>query len=141
MRDANLQSQRHPTAPGPFVLIVEDERGLRGSLATYLRRKGVTPLEAGSLQDASLVLNDQAIDVLVLDVGLPDGSGLSLLETVPAERCLVISADPNAARFASAGVRHWLAKPLDLCVFWSTVHRLAEAASLAEEAQGCRASA
>jgi len=138
--DTDLRPRSGPATPGALVLIVEDERGLRGSLATYLRRKGMTPVEAGSLEDAGLVLNDQVVDVLVLDVGLPDGSGLSLLETVPADRCLVITANPDPARFARAGVQHWLPKPLDLVVFWSAVRCLVEEASLAQKGQACLAS-
>ena len=97
----------------------------------------MAPVEAGSLEDAGLVLNDREVDVLVVDVGLPDGTGLSLLETVPADRCLVITANPDPSRFASAGVRHWLPKPLDLTVFWSAVRNLAERTSRAEGRQAC----
>jgi len=125
MQDANAQLFGRPKDAGPCVLIVEDERGLRRSLATYLGRKGARLVEVGSLESASAALRGQIFDVLILDVGLPDGCGLTLLETVPADRCLVISANPNPESFASAGVLHWLSKPLDLGIIWSIVHRLA----------------
>ena len=106
------------------VLIVEDEAGLRGCLATYLEARGVEVAQAGSLAEAEWLLDRLTFDAVVLDVGLPDGDGLTLLERSPAERSLIISANPDPARFARCGVVHHLAKPLDLPEFLRHVHGL-----------------
>ncbi len=106
------------------VLIVEDEVGLRSCLATYLETRGVEVAEAGSLAEAERLLDHRAFDAVVLDVGLPDGDGLTLLERSPAERSLIITANPDLVRFARCGVVHHLAKPLDLPEFLRHVYDL-----------------
>lgn len=96
------------------VLIVEDEATLRRTLAAYLAGRGIAVVEAGSLAEARDALRARVFDALVLDVGLPDGDGLDLLELAGAWRALVVSAAPDPARFERRGVRHHLPKPLDL---------------------------
>jgi DNA-binding response OmpR family regulator len=96
------------------LLLVEDCAALRRTLARYLESLGAQVVPAGSLGEAREVLAEQPCDAAVLDVGLPDGDGLSLLALVAAPRCLVMSACPEASRYARLGVRHHLAKPFDL---------------------------
>jgi DNA-binding response OmpR family regulator len=96
------------------VLIVEDEEVLRQSLARYLAGRGLAVAVAGSLAEARMALAGGAFEAVVLDVGLPDGDGLDLLERAGAGRALVVSGAPDPARYARHGVVHHLAKPLDL---------------------------
>ncbi len=110
------------------VLVVEDEVALRRYLVQYLRMKGAVVAEAGSLAEADTLLDRSDFDAIVVDVGLPDGDGLELLDRSPPERALVITANPDPARFALRGVLHHLAKPLDLREFGREVHALARSA-------------
>ena len=106
------------------VLIVEDEIGLRRSLARYLEDRGLEVTQAGCISEAEGLLDQIAFDAVVLDVGLPDGDGLTLLARLPAERSLVISVEADPERLERCGVLHFLAKPLDLRVFASEVRAL-----------------
>jgi DNA-binding response OmpR family regulator len=63
----------------PRVLIVEDDRPIRQFLADNLCADGHTPLEAASLAQARQALATVDPDVVLLDLGLPDGDGLTLL--------------------------------------------------------------
>lgn len=82
-------------ASAPVVLLVEDEEPNRALLRAVLARatderlRGVTLLEAPDLATARAILETQHVDVVLLDVRLPDGNGLSLI----AER----EGRPNAA--------------------------------------------
>jgi two-component system response regulator QseB len=109
------------------VLIVEDEERLRCYLAMSLEDRGVQVEQAGSLAEAHALLDLHHFDAVVLDVGLPDGDGLTLLESSSAEHALVITANPDPARFATMGVLHHLIKPLDLPQFVREVHNLTSA--------------
>jgi len=109
------------------VLIVEDEERLRCYLAMSLEGQGVQVEQAGSLAEARSLLERLSFDAIVLDVGLPDGDGLTLLERSPPERALVITANPDPERFAKVGVLHHLTKPLDLPEFVREVNSLASA--------------
>jgi DNA-binding response OmpR family regulator len=57
------------------ILLVEDEEVLRSQVAEMLESLGHTVEAVGTSEDAMLVLQRSAIDVLVADVGLPGTSG------------------------------------------------------------------
>ncbi len=61
------------------VLLVEDEDRLRGILARYLRALGHEVLEAGTVADARVLLAGHQVDVLLLDINLPDDTGWDVL--------------------------------------------------------------
>ncbi len=120
MPNESLQSSR----PKRHLLLVEDDARLRQVLAGFLEESGVRVTCAGSLAEGRAQIGRQSFDAFVLDVGLPDGNGLALLESVRPERVLVISANPYRAGYAEFGVRHFLEKPLDLDHLAQAVERL-----------------
>lgn len=61
------------------VLIVEDDPRTRFLIRARLHEWGYQTLLAATLRDARTVLRDDRPDVVLIDVGLPDGSGLDLL--------------------------------------------------------------
>ena len=61
------------------LLLLEDDPAIARTVAYCLGREGLQVLHSLLLQDARRQLQLQAFDLLVLDVGLPDGSGLDLL--------------------------------------------------------------
>jgi DNA-binding response OmpR family regulator len=65
----------------PTVLLVEDERKLRELVRTYLERAGITVLSTGSGAEAITLAASAPPDLVVLDLGLPDVPG----ETVVGE--------------------------------------------------------
>jgi DNA-binding NarL/FixJ family response regulator len=69
------------------VVVVEDEPRTRDRLAAIIAAHPDLQLlaQAGSLLEARLALSTAAPDVVLLDLGLPDGSGLSLLEELRSE--------------------------------------------------------
>jgi len=95
------------------LLIVEDESTLGDILVRYFEARDMEVERAASLAEAREHLARQTFDAFLLDVSLPDGDGLSLLGRAPVEKTLVITAQPNPARFESLGVRHF-SKPFDV---------------------------
>jgi two-component system KDP operon response regulator KdpE len=79
----------------PLVLVVEDEQYLRQYLQTTLRSHGYRVAEAATWEEGRDAALGQAPDVILLDLGLPDGDGLSLARELRA-RCpapiIVVSA-------------------------------------------------
>ncbi|WP_282755965.1 response regulator transcription factor [Desulfuromonas thiophila] len=61
------------------LLIIEDDQDLRETLQDYLQLKGHQITAVACLADAETVLNSLSIDLILLDLNLPDGDGLSLL--------------------------------------------------------------
>lgn len=88
-----------PRRPAKRVLLVEDNEDGREFMQALLESDGHAVVAAGSLQEALARLDgengDDAFEVMLTDIGLPDGSGWELVETVrqlrPALRIGVIT--------------------------------------------------
>jgi DNA-binding NtrC family response regulator len=61
------------------LFIVDDDESLRQTLASRFQRQGMTVLTAGSVAEALDLAKSQSFDVALLDLHLPDGSGVELL--------------------------------------------------------------
>lgn len=113
---------RTPTARRPLlgltVLIVEDSRYASEALRLLCLRSGARIRRADSLEHARRHLAVYRPSVLIVDVGLPDGSGLPLISTLARatpriEVILGISGDSAAqAAVMTAGADGFLEKPI-----------------------------
>ena len=65
----------------PRVLVIEDEADLREALVSYLHLEGFSVHGVASLAATQTAMAAQDYDVLLLDLGLPDGDGLDWLKT------------------------------------------------------------
>jgi two-component system, OmpR family, KDP operon response regulator KdpE len=99
------------------VVVVEDDRQIRNILQAALAVEGFEVHTAVSLSEARALLGHAMPDVLVLDLGLPDGDGLSLVQEVRRAHSLpilVVSARHQEAQkiaLLDAGVDDYLVKP------------------------------
>ena len=69
-----------------YILIVEDDPALREGLVTVLQNHTTSVQSAADLAEARRILTDCQFDLLLLDVNLPDGSGIDLCREVTAVR-------------------------------------------------------
>jgi len=81
------EQARRDTERGPVVFFVDDEPGIRGSFSTLMRRRGFKVLEAGSADEAGRLIElfHEPIDVLLMDINLPDGWGGTLAQALLEE--------------------------------------------------------
>ena len=99
------------------VLIVEDDRELRSTLQSALALEGYTVRTAASLAEGQALLAHTPVDLVILDLGLPDGEGEALLRALRQHRStpvLVISArqtDGSKIHLLDAGADDYLTKP------------------------------
>ncbi len=77
------------------ILVVEDDDATRTFLADNLTADGYELLVAPAAGDAWRLLEAHAPDLAVVDVGLPDGSGLDLLARVRASDGVATRIDPE----------------------------------------------
>lgn len=118
----DLMLKRAPTARRPLlgltVLVVEDSRFACEALRLLCLRSGARIRRADRLEHARKHLAIYRPSVIIVDVSLPDGSGLALIEelNVVTPRIDVIfgtSGDPDAAELTrAAGADGFLAKPI-----------------------------
>src|SRR5262245_19847885 len=90
-RPTNESTRWEPLRRGttrPVVAFVDDEADLVTMAEAFLTREGFRVITAGDARSAATLLRDHPADLLVLDLGLPDGSGLDFLRGVRAGRHL-----------------------------------------------------
>ena len=117
------------------ILIIEDEHALAAALAALCRRLGGEALLCSSGQRALDELARGHFALAVLDIGLPDMSGLAVLEQMrvraPQLPVLIITAHGNLENALAAkklGASAYLVKPLDLHEVQETLRQLLSAA-------------
>jgi DNA-binding NarL/FixJ family response regulator len=105
----------------PRVLLVEDERAVSDALSECLRQIGCAVVPAINLASAMKIAHDdqQLLDVAILDLELPDGNGLDLVEALRSRSVpcvsLVLTGHEEAEwarRAAALGVAGFLRKPV-----------------------------
>ena len=74
--DAPPHQPLRPLPSSLTVLILEDESGIRHSLARYLHGRGYAVKEASDIDRALAALHGGGIQAIILDVGVPDPTGL-----------------------------------------------------------------
>jgi len=110
------------------ILVVDDEPDLRTLYELTLLREGYAVSTAENLLQAQTLLADHVFDVMITDMRLPDGLGMSLISDIKAsqrdERCVVITAygsAQNAVEALKAGAFDYLTKPVDLKQFRAVI--------------------
>lgn len=103
------------------ILLVEDEKVFAGAVRKHLERAGYEVGLAGTLAAARAALKAGAPDLILLDMRLPDGSGLELLAEISGAQAgapaLVMSAYgelEDAVSAMKSGAADYLKKPIDL---------------------------
>ncbi|HCZ35738.1 MAG TPA: DNA-binding response regulator [Cytophagales bacterium] len=103
------------------VLIVEDERELAKSIVQYLRQESYVCEVAYSTQQATEKIELHDYDCILLDINLPDGNGLTVLESLKidgkADGVIIISARnslDDKIKGLNLGADDYLVKPFHL---------------------------
>ena len=107
------------------ILIVEDDQALSEGIALALRGKDLHFSQAANLSAARAILAGNRFDLVLLDVNLPDGSGLELLAELrgSAAAMLLTANDMETDIVAglSLGADDYITKPFSLAVLRARV--------------------
>lgn len=122
------------------VLIVDDEESARSFISEALKDAGYEAIEAGDLKGAHKAVDSGSADIILLDVRLPDGSGLTLLDRLAVESprppVIMITAHGEvdmAVEAMKKGAQDFLQKPLDLEQLLEAIARSGEIVALRRE--------
>jgi two-component system nitrogen regulation response regulator NtrX len=120
------------------ILVVDDEPSVLDLCARYLSREGYIVCTASSAAQARQQLTEQAFDLLIIDIYLPDEGGVSLLKYVRQQQpdlpMMLITGRAGAGTMVDAlrlNVREYLCKPFALHALRAAVERSLEASSTA----------
>lgn len=113
------------------VLIIEDSEDIRLSLSILVKKAGYKPFAAGNGTDGLKILECQVIDVVFLDIGLPDANGIDLIsvihEIAPDVDIVMLTGNDDARSAVNslkAGAVDYILKPFDVVEFRHVLNRL-----------------
>ena len=112
------------------ILLVEDDTALRGALEELLNREGYEVLKASNVRAALEAMNPE-IDLVMLDVGLPDGDGVSLCrqwrnegKEIPILFLTAKDEELDVVRGLDAGGNDYVTKPFRMQELLSRIRAL-----------------
>lgn len=122
------------------VLIIDDDEIVRKQLEVELRRAYFTPVSVASGNDALAMIASMKVEIILLDVKLPDMDGIDLLEKIKAQNpsceAIVITGyggEEIAIRALRKGAIDYIEKPLNLNELSAALGRAQEKLAQAQE--------
>ncbi|HEY8995723.1 MAG TPA: ATP-binding protein [Lacunisphaera sp.] len=112
------------------VLLVEDHGPTRTTLEQLMKRRGYVVCAAASLQEARRLIATENFDLLLSDLGLPDGNGCELMEEMRAKgqvKGIALSGygmDLDVAQSRQAGFDTHLVKPVNVQTLEAALSRI-----------------
>jgi len=121
-----------PGAPSPLlrIFLIEDEPTTLMVIARLLRRLGHNVTTAGSIQEAIMASDGVEFDVIISDIGLPDGSGHDLIRllltkwNVPSIALTGFGMQDDIRMSREAGFDIHLTKPIDFAKLLATIREV-----------------
>jgi DNA-binding NtrC family response regulator len=102
------------------ILLIDDDLGLSEVIVMLLEREGYVLESAGTLKQGLALLETRALDLVVTDLKLPDGTGLDVIAGVRARRprlpiIMITSYSSMESAIAAlrAGAADYVIKPFD----------------------------
>jgi len=122
------------------ILVVDDVDTAREAIADSLRKDGKEVIEAGTLTEARHALEMNKADICVLDILLPDGNGLTLLDEVVQmsiqPKFIVITAHGQidyAVEAMKKGALDFITKPIDMKTLKKSIGRAEDLVAMRRE--------
>ena len=113
----HIEKRERREQRAPVVIVVEDEKLIRRFVRTSLEEEGCRVFEAGTLAEGLIEAGQQTPNLVVLDLGLPDGNGIDFIRDLRGwsdAPILVLSARTNEKDKIQAldvGADDYLTKP------------------------------
>ena len=110
------------SADHPTILLVEDNETIRNAFGILLEDSGYRVVQAGTGREALEVAESEKPDLILMDLGLPDGNGLEVtrkLKANPATRASIVVAltgralETDEQACLAAGCAGYMSKPID----------------------------
>lgn len=127
------------------ILIVDDERFVRMTLGEALRSWNYEAFEAGTIAEARMVFEREEPSVVLLDIDLPDGSGLDVLgeikEKFPDTIAVMVTGNVDVGNTIAAlrgGAHDFIGKPIRLEELRVTLRNALETRQLRREVKQAR---
>ncbi len=110
------------------ILVVEDDRSLCRGIAMALQTPNLAVFTANTCRQARAQLQSIEMDLLILDIGLPDGSGLDLLREIKARGVVSVilltanDTESDVVLGLESGADDYITKPFSLAILRARVN-------------------
>jgi DNA-binding NtrC family response regulator len=129
----------------PKIMVVDDEPSVRFALSEALKSWDYEPVQAGTVADGIATFAEEQPAVALLDIDLPDGSGLDVLNAIkeqnPETVVVMITGNvnvPNVLTALRGGAHDFISKPIRLEELRVTLRNALETRELRREVHQAR---
>lgn len=125
------------------ILLIEDNNRIMESNKEYLEFQGYSVLTASSLRVAQAVLESNRVDLMILDIMLPDGSGIDFCARmreymdVPVLFLTCLNDDASLVAGLKAGGDEYMTKPYSLAALSARAEALLRRVKMDKTAEQC----
>jgi DNA-binding NtrC family response regulator len=124
----------------PYILIIDDDLDTCEALSVFLKLGGFVPIAAGNGAEGLALLRENPVDVVLIDLSLPDISGVTLLAKIrsdyPSTQAIILTGNTTletAVECMKKGACDYLIKPMDVEKLNASIRRALELRSLHNE--------
>jgi len=124
------------------ILLIEDNIKILNTNREFLESEGYSVYTAATLEKGRQILKDEQIDLLILDIMLPDGSGIDLCDEIrkqsdtPVLYLTCLEEDDNLVAALKAGGDEYMTKPYSLAALSARVMALLRRVRIDKSAPG-----
>jgi DNA-binding response OmpR family regulator len=109
------------------MLVIEDDDNLMRGIVFAFEKDGFSVMTASTIKDGQIYIEQNNIDIIILDIGLPDGSGLELCRSIrkksdiPIIMLTACDLETDEVSGFAAGADDYVTKPFSLSVLRARV--------------------
>ena len=113
-----------------YILILEDDKDLAEGISLALQEEGLSFYICATIAEAAAIMNTQKIDLYILDINLPDGSGLELCRKIrkgsrtPTVLLTAKDMELDIVTGLESGADDYITKPFSLMVLRARIRAL-----------------
>ncbi len=104
----------------PLVLVIDDDSELCDELECFLKKQSYRVVSTGNIKTARKILTENYIDIILLDLKLPDGNGIDLVKNIKEQgkdTCVIIITAYGSLHSAIKAIKEriydYITKPFD----------------------------
>lgn len=120
------------------VLVIEDDEILNSGLCYNLQKREIIPCSAFGIEEARQILAGERVDLILLDVNLPDGNGFQFAENVIAEHSIPFifltahNLEDEMIKGLRLGADDYITKPFSIRVLMEKIQAVLRRCAAAE---------
>lgn len=112
------------------ILLIEDEENLNRGISLKLKKEGYTVFSASTVTEGLYIFHNNKIDLVICDIGLPDGTGLDVCNTLRKKSDVLflfltaLDTEVDMITGYEMGADDYITKPFSMSVLISKINAI-----------------